>query len=58
MTNDNKATWIGAILAALIVAQTFFNDAGFEFDKDWYKLAVAVLIAALGYLTNKKQLMK
>ncbi len=55
MTNDNKATWIGAVLAALIVAQTFFNDSGFEFSRDWYKLAVAVLIAALGYFTNKKQ---
>lgn len=58
MTNDNKASLIGALLAALIVAQTFFNDQGFNFHDDWYKLGVAALIAALGVITNKKQLMK
>jgi hypothetical protein len=54
MNNDNKATIIGVVLASLSVAQAFFNDVGFNLHTDWYKLAVAVGIAALGYYTNKK----
>jgi len=54
MNNDNKATWIGAILAGMIAAQPFFTEAGFVWANDWPKLVIAVGIAALGFITNRK----
>lgn len=52
MNTDKITTWLGAIGAALLAGQEAIS--GFSGGKvDWVKVAVAVVLAAIGYFTNK-----
>ena len=49
----SRTTIIGALLAALIVAQPLLTEAGYVFDKALIvRLVFAGLVAALGYFTK------
>ena len=54
MSNDNKQTYLGLAVAALIAGGTYLGTAGdFDNPMTWVGFGIAVLKAVQGYYANK-----
>jgi len=55
LSNDTKATILGAFGAVVSFAIPFINSGHFNIKTDWVYLAAGIFSALGGYITNKQE---
>lgn len=56
ISNDTRATILGAVIGTLTAAQPVINSVEGSFNQsDWFKLATAIGMFLFGLVTNRKE---